>query len=164
MAERLLRLGLGKPAGEPRNYAIARAVAMLAENIERRTQRNWRDDQWTGQALRYAVEALVYHYAPTPPTEGAPAVPSAIEQAAGKMPPEFAERFSTTPGFGHTLAQFLIQEIEQAGDHSMPDEWTMPIFFSATQEQLALISRDLGSVRTRKEKSNEGSHSTARQE
>ena len=94
-------------------------------------------------ALRYAVEALLYHYAPTPPPDGAPAIPSGIEQAAGKMPPEFAERFRKPAGFGHLLAYNLILEIEQAAPGEI-NEWTVPIFLNAKPGALGLIRSGLG--------------------
>jgi hypothetical protein len=146
VAEHILKAGLEKPSGEPRNNALAAAVALLAENIEGGTKENWREDQWTGMALRYAVEALLFHFAPTPPAEGNPGIPAAIEQAAAKMPVEFAERFRKPAGFGHLLAYNLILEIEQARLQALGEpinEWTLPIFFSAKAEKLALIARDL---------------------
>jgi hypothetical protein len=144
VAEHILKAGLQRPSGAPRSNALAAAVALLAENIEHGTGENWREDEWTGMALRYAVETLLYHCAPTPPSEGAPAVPSAIEQTVGKMPPEFAERFRKPAGFGHTLAFHLILEIEQATSSAPINEWSMPIFFTAKPEVLSLIGRDLG--------------------
>jgi hypothetical protein len=142
MAEYILKQGLKKPDGAPRNNALAAAVALLAENIEDGTKKKWRDDQWTGMALRYAVEALLFHFAPTP--EGTPAVPSAVEEAAAKMPPEFAERFRKPAGFAHILAYNLILEIDQATSSPPINEWSMPIFFSTKPEVLGIIGRDLG--------------------
>jgi len=142
IAERILKAGLEKPSGAPRNTALAAAVALLAKNIETATAQSWREDQWTGMALRYAIEALLFHFVPTP--EGTPAIPSAIDEAANKMPPDFAERFRKPAGLGHMLAYNLINELEQAISSSMPNEWSLPIFFSDDQRRLGLISRDLG--------------------
>ncbi len=150
-AEHILRQGLRKPAGEPRNLAVATAVALLAENIERDAKKNWRDDPFTGLALRYAVEALLFHFAPSP--EGTPAVPPAIDEEASKMPPEFAERFRKPAGFGHMLAYNLIHEIEQATSSAPINEWSMPIFFSERPRQLALIGSGLGLADSKKGKS-----------
>jgi hypothetical protein len=150
VAERILKAGLEKPSGEPRNTALAAAVALLTKNTEAATGQSWREDQWTGMALRYAVEALLFHFAPTP--EGTPAVPSAIDEAASKMPPEFAERFRKPAGLGHMLAYNLINELEQATSSSIPNEWSLPIFFSDDQRRLGLISRDLGLAQKGKSK------------
>jgi len=143
VAEHILKTGLQRPSGKPRNTALARAIALLAENIEDGTGKNWREDQWTGMALRYAVEALLYHYAPTPPPEGVPAVPSAIDQAAGKMPSAFAEQYRTSPGFGHLRAYNLILEIEQAAPGEI-NEWTVAIFLNAKPGVLGVIRSGLG--------------------
>jgi hypothetical protein len=151
MAGFILKQGLKKPSGEPRNHSLACAVALLAERIEQAAGKSWRQDQFTGLALRYAVEALLFHFAPTP--EGVPAAPPAVEKAAEKMPPEFAERFRKPAGLGHTLAFNLIQELEQARSTATPNEWSLPIFFSEEPAQLGLISRDLGLTETKKGKS-----------
>jgi hypothetical protein len=151
MAGFILKQGLKKPSGEPRNHSLACAVAILAERIEQAAGESWRQDQFTGLALRYAVEALLFHFAPTP--EGVPAVPPAVEKAAEKMPPEFAERFRKPAGLGHTLAFNLIQELEQARSTATLNEWSLPIFFSEEPAQLGLISRDLGLAETKKGKS-----------
>ena len=151
MAGFILKQGLKKPSGEPRNHSLACAVAILAERIEQAAGESWRQDQFTGLALRYAGEALLFHFAPTP--EGVPAVPPAVEKAAEKMPPEFAERFRKPAGLGHTLAFNLIQELEQARSTATLNEWSLPIFFSEEPAQLGLISRDLGLAETKKGKS-----------
>ena len=151
VAERILRAGLEKPSGARRNNALAAAIALLAKNIETATGQSWRKDQWTGMALRYAVEALLFHYAPTP--EGTPATPPAVEEAAAKMPPQFAEQFRKPAGLAHTLAYNFINELEQARPSSIPNEWSLPIFFSDDQRRLGLISSDLGLGDNKKGKS-----------
>jgi hypothetical protein len=150
-AEFILKQGLKKPSGEPRNLALACAVALLAERIERATGQSWRQDKFTGWALRYAVEALLFHLAPT--AEGEPAATPAVEKSAEKMPPEFAERFRRPAGLGHTLAFNMILELEQARSTAMPNEWSLPVFFSEEPAQLGLISRDLELADTKKGKS-----------
>jgi hypothetical protein len=142
MAELLLKAALlnKEPSGR-HNNALAAAVERLAENIERGTNKSWRDDVFTGMALRYAIEHLLYHFAPTP--DGDPLVPAAVNEAAAKMPEEFAQRFRKPAGFGHTLAFQLIHEIEQAMSPGPINEWSLPYFLSGPREQLALIARDL---------------------
>jgi hypothetical protein len=142
MAESLLKAALlNKPTVERRNNALAAAIEQLAENIEHETKKSWRDDTFTGMALRYAIEHLLYHFAPMPERE--PAIPAAVNEAAAKMPEEFAQQFSKPPGFGRTLAFQLIHEIEQAASPGPINEWSLPYFFSGQPERLALIGRDL---------------------
>jgi hypothetical protein len=138
----ILREGLKKPSGAPRNFSLACAVALIAEKIERETQKSWRDDQFTRQALAYAIETLLAYIAPD--VKNAPPIPPAIEAAAAKRPSPFAEQFRTTDGVGFFLASNLINEIEQATPGAPITEWSLPIFFSEKPMQLALIGRDLG--------------------
>jgi hypothetical protein len=142
-AEHILKTVLLKQSGEPRNNAIAAAVVLLAENIERDTKKNWREDPFTGFALCYAAEHLLLHFTPDLASEGNPPAPPAVEEAATKMPAEYAEQFRKPAGFGRMLAQFLIREIEQAASSGPINEWTMPIFFSERREKLALIGSEL---------------------
>src|SRR5262245_22199126 len=60
-AEHRLRISLQKPPGAmaQHNAALARAVGLLAERIERESKESWRHDPFTGMALRYAVEMLL---------------------------------------------------------------------------------------------------------
>jgi hypothetical protein len=146
-----LRKAMEKPSGEGRNISLACAVALLVENIERGTKADWRSDPFTGQALHYGVEALLFHFAPP---EEPRAVPPAVEAAAAKMPPEFAKRFRTPDWFGQLLAHNLILEIEQAASSSIPNEWSTPIFLSSDRPaQLALLKRDLMTAHSKKGKS-----------
>ena len=144
MAEFILRQGLKQPAGEPRNNAVAAAIALLAENIEAGTKESWLTDPWTGFALCNAAEHLLLRFMPAPEREGMPPAPPAVKEAAAKMHPDHAEQFCKPHFFGRELAQFLILEIEQASSSATPNEWGMPIFFSAKPEKLRLIGRDLG--------------------
>jgi hypothetical protein len=147
-AEFILKAGLQRPSAVPRNNAIGAAIVLLAESIESATGFGWLDDQWTGMALRYAIEHLLFWYAPTP-DDNFP-VPVAINAAANKMPPEFAERFRKPAGFGHTMADRLIHEIQQATSPGPINEWSLPIFLSGRPAQLRLIGRDLGIAQTKK--------------
>jgi hypothetical protein len=142
MAELLLKAALlDKATVERHNNALAAAVEQLAENIEHETKKSWRDDTFTWTALRYAIEHLLWYFGPTP--ERQPAVPAAVNEAAGKMHEEFARQFRKPPGFGRTLAFQLIHEIEQATSPGPINEWSLPYFFSGQPERLALIGRDL---------------------
>ena len=106
-----LRASLQKPtSAQRRNEALAHTVALLAEVIEQDTARSWLDDPFTGLALRHAVQLVAYHFASM--STGAPEIPTAITEAAFKMPPDFAERYRTPEGFGSLKAFGLINEID----------------------------------------------------
>ena len=152
-AEYVLKQGLRKPSGEPRNLALATAIELLVENIERETKESWRDDPWTGLVLRHAVEALLFHFTPEPP-EGTVAAPPAVDKAAAKMPPEFAQQFRTPAGFAHTLAYNLIHEIEQAASSTPANEWSLPVSFSERPAQVALIASGLWDAKRPKRSAN----------
>jgi hypothetical protein len=58
------------------------------------------------------------------------------------MLPEFAK---SPEGFGTLIAYQLITEIVQAASPpKVPNEWDMPIFFTAREAVLGDIGRDLG--------------------
>ena len=152
-AEYILKTVLQKPSGQPRNNALAAAIVLLAENIERDTKKNWREDPFTGFALCYAAEHLLLRFTPALISEGNPAAPPAVEEAAAKRPPEFAEQLRKPAGFGRIQAEFLIREIEQAASLEPINEWSMPIFFSEKRERLALIGGELGLAGRKKGKS-----------
>jgi hypothetical protein len=149
-AARILREGLKKPAGAGRNLSLASAVALMAEKVEHETQKSWRDDQFTRQALTWAIETLLAYIAPD--LKEAPPIPPAIEAAAAKRPSPFAQQYRTPDGVGFLQASNLINEIEQAAPGRAINEWSLPIFFSEKPMQLALIGRDLG-LTTKKGKS-----------
>ncbi len=141
-AEVGLRYYLEKPAGAARNRAIAFIIGNVAEGIEKQTGQSWRRDVFTSMALRYAVEAILFHLAPG--TEENPALPPAVEKQAAKMPNEFADRYRRPAGFGHMRAYSLIAEIEAAPRSSkMIDEWSLPVGMNASLEMLGLLAKDL---------------------
>lgn len=146
MAERLLKAGLNKPQGSPQNTALAWAVGQIAERIENETRKSWRDDAYTGMALLHATEILLVRLVAGTKTD--PPVPSAIEKAASKMPPEFAERFRKPAGLGQLLAYNLILEIETAPVTQEPNEWSLPIFLYGTSTSaVGLVAKNLGLAR-----------------
>jgi hypothetical protein len=143
-AEVVLKAGLRdeKPGGKPRNHAVAEMVLYLAEGIERATGENWRKDVFTSMALRYAVEAVLFHFAPG--TEENPTVPPAVEGWAEKMPPEYAERYRRPADLGHMRADSLISEIVAAAPSGkMLDEWDLPIGLNASLKRFSLLAADL---------------------
>jgi hypothetical protein len=141
-AEAGLRDYLKKPVGEARNRAIAAIVGNLAEGIEQQTGKSWRTDVFTSMALRYAIEAVLFHFAPG--TEENPAIPPAVEKQAAKMPGEFADRYRRPAGLGHIRAYSLLAEIESKPRRGkMIDEWTAPGGMNASLEMIDRLARDL---------------------
>jgi hypothetical protein len=141
VAENYLRAALKKPAGEPRNRALADLVELVAEDVEEATGRSWLEDSFTCQALRLSIEALVLHFAPDP-TAGFP-VPPAIEARATKMSAEIGETFRRPTGFAQILAYHLIARLEQSVSESLPDEWSMPLWPEDRPKLLRMAARDL---------------------
>lgn len=150
MAEHLLKAALSAPPGEPRNRGLACTVALLAQNIEQATGRSWREDHFTAEALLRAFLYLIAYFGP-PKFEKPIPVPPAVEAHAAKMPTDSAERFRDPKGFAEVLAFHLMTEIKDALPSEI-NEWTMPIFFSASRESLGLIAHDLGVVVSKKGK------------
>ena len=139
MAEFILRQGLKQPAGEPRNNAVAAAIALLAENIEAGTKETRLTDPWTGFALCNAAEHLLLRFMPAPEREGMPPAPSAVKEAAAKMHPDHAEQFCKPHFFGRELAQFLILEIEQASSSATPMNGACLFFSQRNRKSFALL-------------------------
>jgi hypothetical protein len=141
-AEVRLRYALEKPTGAARNRAIAYMIGNLAEGIEKQTGKSWRTDVFTSMALRYAVEAVLFHFAPG--TGENPEIPPTVEKQATKMPAEFADRYRRPAGFGHMRAYSLIAEIEsRPRPNKMNDEWTLPIGINTSLEMIAILAGDL---------------------
>ncbi len=142
----ILKESLKKPSGKPHNLSLACAMALLAEKIERDAQKNWQEDQFTREALVYAIQTVLAYIHPEP-KQSSP-IPPAVEAAASKYLPPYAEELRTPKGFGFLLATHLIYEIEQATAQQSPsavfNEWSLPIFFSGKPTQLALIGHHLG--------------------
>jgi len=132
--------------------ALAQAIAFVTERVERATGKCWREDPFTGEALRHAIEFLVFHYAP----HGELVVPASVEAAAARVPPEARDGYLNPVEVGQHEAGWLISWIEmdlgQGGHLSsplpgyhVPDEWYA----------YADLFSDLGSGWTRAQKSNQ---------
>jgi hypothetical protein len=65
------------------NSALATAIAVLADRIERSTGKKWIDDSVTREVVREHVERLVSHL--LPPTSEPVAVPAGIREDAGLL-------------------------------------------------------------------------------
>jgi predicted transcriptional regulator len=120
--------------------ALAHAITLLVEAIERATGKRWHEDAFTGEALRHAVEALIFYFAPTP--DGKPvSVPAPVEEAAMRMPPGMRDRARTAADVGTAQAGMLITLIQNAPVSDKP-----PFGLAFPDEQgLWQILRDLGS-------------------
>ena len=114
--------------------ALAEAVAFITERVEGATEKRWLDDTFTGDALRHAIEFLVFHFAPHEALE----VPAKVEAAAAKVPPAARDRCLTAIDVGQHEAGWLISwiemDIDQGGrlsrtsppsGYHVPDEWRL---------------------------------------
>jgi hypothetical protein len=141
-AESILRAAIHKPTdAQRRNQALARTIALVAENLEKSTGQPWNEDAFTGQALRHATEALLFHFAPTPPDSLT--VPPAIEAMASRMPPDFGERYRTPAGIGHLAAYRVISEVDSTLESRPPNEWSTPVGFNVPVDLVRPLSQDL---------------------
>ena len=156
VAENALRFALLKRGKDDmpqaRNGALGFCIVSLAENIERETGKSWRTDVFTSMALRYGVEALLFHFAPG--TEENPAIPEKVEERAAKMPDEFGQRHRRPAGLGHLIAYSMITEIEGRPRRSKPksdddysqwlNEWNVPIpvLLSGSWDKIEYVAQD----------------------
>ncbi|MGY4370897.1 hypothetical protein ACVW1A_006962 [Bradyrhizobium sp. LB1.3] len=149
-AEVALRSYLEKPSGAPRNRALAYIVGNLAEGIEARTGKNWREDVFTGMAVHSAIEAALVYLVPERQQD--PKVPERLQEHAQKMPPEIAQQY-LRPGSLGTLRGFhLMTEIESAKPTpgEMLREMDLPISMNASLDMLGMLAADLGLIEAKR--------------
>ena len=91
-----LRAGLLSTDAQRRNQALTHSIARMAEAIEKGTGQSWLEDFFTSLALRSAIEAFIFHFAPIS-TDATAAVPSKIEEEAAKMFPHSPKNFARPP-------------------------------------------------------------------
>jgi hypothetical protein len=87
--------------------ALGEAVMLVAQFVERATEKRWNEDAFTGEALRRGVEFLISHCAP----RGTPVTPKSVEEAVAKRPGA-GEAYLSASGLGETEAGRLITLIE----------------------------------------------------
>ena len=87
---------------------LAETIAILTDWVEEATQKRWIDDPFTAEALRRAIEFLVFHFG----APGPPQVPASVKDAAARMPPQARDQSMTPAGVGHAAAGGLISWIE----------------------------------------------------
>src|SRR5262245_11068858 len=110
-AEHLLDLSIRRKREHARKRhvrSLAEAVALVTEWVEGATDKRWLDDTFTGDALRHAIEFLVFHFAPHEALE----VPAKVEAAAAKVPPAWRDRCLTPVEIGQHEAGWLISWIK----------------------------------------------------
>ena len=114
-------------ARQPHVRALAEAVALIAQQVERATGKHWNEDSFTGQALQHAMQFLISHFAP----HDAPVVPQNIE-AAATLHIEGRDRTPATIGeteAGHVIAwieAWNYRTLEVQAHRSItvvPEEW-----------------------------------------
>jgi hypothetical protein len=87
---------------------LAETIAILTHWVEGATQKRWIDDAFTAEALRRAIEFLVFHFG----APGEPEVPASVKDAAARVPPEARDQSLTPSGIGRAEAGRLISWIE----------------------------------------------------
>jgi hypothetical protein len=104
-----------KRFGNQLNYALAHYVAEAAKGIDLRTGKSWRNDAYSGQALRMCVDIILRHVTndgpidiPEPVRQSAEAFARAVPQA----PPEQIEFYKSPAGAGQSVALGLIDQLQ----------------------------------------------------
>jgi hypothetical protein len=118
--------------------ALAEAIALVAENVQEATGKQWREDAFTGEALRHGNKFLVRHFAAL----GASVIPPRVEEAAARMPVEANERYRSSEWVGENAASKVIGLIEHF--RGWPRDQQDRAFKAVGGEYLQLL-RDLGS-------------------
>jgi len=102
-----------KQKGPP--AALGRLIAHLASGVERATGgRRWRNDAFTGEALRTAIDVVLQRLIPTGPIEIPETVKQNAEALARTFPAEQVKFYTTPEGVGRRLALGLLDQIEIA--------------------------------------------------
>jgi hypothetical protein len=86
-------------------------IELLAQLIEKKTDKHWNKDVFTGEALRRGIEVLVSHFAP----RGTPVTPINLEKEAAKiakMCGDVWEAYRSPVGLGETEAGQVMAWIE----------------------------------------------------
>ncbi len=109
--------------------ALAMAITMVAEYVERATGEGWQDDAFTTQALQAGVEFLIRHFG----ASGDVAVPTPVTEAANRQRAEGLNPSITPSGIGWGEAGYVIGLIErwhhidlgEMSGSNAPPEWDM---------------------------------------
>jgi hypothetical protein len=113
-AEYHLSVSLGKDRSRRRGshiQALGEMIELLAQLIEKKTDKHWNKDVFTGEALRRGIEVLVSHFAP----RGTPVTPINLEKEAAKIAKMCGvvwEAYRSPVGLGETEAGQVMAWIE----------------------------------------------------
>jgi hypothetical protein len=94
-------------ADRPHIMALKEAVALIAQDLERMTERAWVADRYTSEQLSKGIELLIYTC-----SRGESAVPPAVAEAARDWPPE--ERDTYPAQLGEMVAGWIISLLKRA--------------------------------------------------
>jgi hypothetical protein len=89
--------------------ALAMAITMVAEYVERATGKHWQDDAFTTQALQAGIEFLIRHFGAT----GDVIIPTPVTVAADRQRAEGLNPSVTPSGVGWGEAGYVIGLIER---------------------------------------------------
>jgi hypothetical protein len=143
--ERRLRESLKREHKRPPDVlALAEAIAQVTEKIQQRTGKQWREDAFTGEALRHGIEFLIRHFA----ARGAPVVSPRVKEAVATMLVA-NERDLTPAGVGGIEAAKVITLIEHF--RGWPEAQLHHVTWSNELYRYLQLLRDLGSGAERAE-------------
>jgi len=130
----------------PDVLALAEAIAQVIEKIQQRSERQCREDAWTGQAVRHGINSLVRHFA----AHGEAVTPPSVEKAAEKAAEEAAlrglpviEGDRSPAGVGEIEAAKVITMIEHF--RGWPEAQLRRVVWSKDLYRYLQLLRDLGS-------------------
>jgi predicted transcriptional regulator len=95
----------------PDVLALAEAVSQVTEKVQQATAKNWREDAFTGEAIRHGIDFLIRHFAARGTAVIPPSVEKAAEEAAARRLP-VNERDRSPAGVGESATGKVITLIE----------------------------------------------------
>jgi len=102
-----LSIGLDRKNRGQHIRALGEAVMLVAQFVERATEKCWNEDAFTGEALRCGVEFLISHFA----ARGTPITPRSVEETVARRPGP-GEAYRSPSGLGELEAGRVITFIE----------------------------------------------------
>jgi hypothetical protein len=130
--------------GPPHVQALARLVARAVRTIEGSTGRRWRDDAFTGQAARAAINILMEHLVLVP--DGALEIPEEVErsaQATARILPDRLEFYRHPEGVASAVALGLLSQLE-AHEEPPPLNHPKDEHYSDAYYLMPRLRKDLG--------------------
>src|SRR5215831_11735233 len=95
----------------PDVLALAEAVSQVTEKVQQATAKNWREDAFTGEAIRHGIDFLIRHFAARGTAVIPPSVEKAADEAAARGLP-VNERDRSPAGVGESATGEVITLIE----------------------------------------------------